>query len=83
MIDDLPKNIEIDGIIAVDQSIAQPDNLTPRYLRMLSAFVVRRSARGFTDDFQQANKGEVQLAIGIQVVAGLAGCHRDGFARVI
>jgi hypothetical protein len=47
------------------QPVAQSDNLRPRYLGVLSAFVGWSSVRGFTDDFQQSNEREVELAIGV------------------
>lgn len=67
----------------MDQSITQPNNLGPRYLAVLSAFVGWRSIRGFADDFQQSNKCEVELAIGVQVIARLSGSHRNRLPRVI
>ena len=52
---DLPENIEINGIVAMNQPITQSDDLAPWYLRILRAFVRRRPACGFPDDFEQPN----------------------------
>lgn len=51
----------------MNEPVAESDNFAPRYLRVLRAFTDRRSAGRFTDDFEQSDQREIQLAIDIQI----------------
>src|SRR5712692_9461235 len=83
LVQDLPEDVEIDGIVAVNETIAQRDNLTPRYLRILGTLVYWHSAGRLAHDFEEPNQGEIHFAIDVEIRAGLARNHRNSLSRVI
>ena len=66
---DLPKNIEIDFVIAMDQPISQADDLWPGHVRDARTLVFWNTVGRFANNLQQAHKCEVELPVGVQVCA--------------
>ncbi len=54
--DDVPKNVEVDGIVAVDEAVPQADHVRPRDLRTSASRPVGKPGRRFADDFQQPHE---------------------------
>ncbi len=54
--DNRPKDIQIDGEIAVDEPIPRPSNLLPGKLRSSVFGCLRYMFRGFAEDFQESYK---------------------------
>ena len=81
--DDLPEDIEIHGVVTVDESVPQADDLRPGDTGIAGALDLGHAAGGFADDFQQAHEGEVELAVGIEVGAGLAARHLHRLTGVV
>jgi hypothetical protein len=63
----LPKDVEVDEIVTVDQSVSKSDDLRPRYFRIRLAVFFRRPACGLADYFEESDQREVQLAIRVQI----------------
>jgi hypothetical protein len=58
VIDDLPEKIEIDEVIAVDQSIPQSHNLEPIY--MMRSLLIAVSVKGKNTSPADADEAELQ-----------------------
>jgi len=75
MSDNFPENVEIDGVISVNQPIAQTDYLRPRYRRMTSPCAWRYAAGSLTDNLKQTNQREVKFSVPVEVSPSLATYH--------
>lgn len=64
---DDPKDVEIDLIVAVDQSIPRSDDLTPRDSRVLDPDGLRNPASGLTDDLDETRQGECFGLMGFEL----------------
>jgi len=64
---DLPENIEIDFVIAMDQPISQADNLRPGDFGDAGALILGNTVCRLPNNLKQADKCEVELAVGVQV----------------
>src|SRR5712692_7513222 len=60
---DVPQDVEINGIVTVNQPIAQTHDYGPRNVGMAEAFFGGYPACRFADDLKQPDKGKVQLAV--------------------
>ena len=63
MLDCIPQNVEIYLVIAMDKTVSHPDDLGPRYPRILSAPLRANPSSRFTDDFNQTNQREFKHSV--------------------
>jgi hypothetical protein len=60
---DVPQDVEVNGIVTVNQPIAQTHDFGPRNVGMAEPFFGGYAACRFADDLKQPDKGKVQLAV--------------------
>src|SRR6266849_7763708 len=72
---DVPQDVEVNGIVTVNQPIAQTHDFGPRNVGMAEAFFGGYAACRFADDLKQPDKGKVQLAVTVEVAASSPGGH--------
>ncbi len=81
--DDLPENIEIECIVAMDQPIAQTNDLLQGNRGILLSDLRRDAVGCFSDDFQEPHQREVQEAIRVEISARSLPCQGNRLFRVI
>jgi len=54
--DDAPKDVEVHGIVPMDEAIPQTHDLRPRNGRMTGASLRRNPRRGLADDLEKPDK---------------------------
>jgi hypothetical protein len=81
--ENLPQNVEVDCVVAVDEAVAEPDDLWPRYIGVPGADFVRNATGGLAHDLEQLDKGKVELPVGVKVRARSACDHRLRFPGMV
>ena len=66
---DVPKDVEIDNVVPVDQAVSQANDVGPRNVRITIAGFRGKSGRRFANDFQQPDQRQVQQTIAVEVRA--------------
>ena len=80
---DLPNDVVVDIVVAVNQTVSQTDDRRPRNTRSAGLFLLRNAAGRFTDDLEQSDDRKSQEAIGIQI-APVTSLHEfDHFVRMV
>src|SRR5713226_4307505 len=72
---DVPKDVEVNGIVTVNQPNAQTHDFGPRNVGMAEAFFGGYAACRFADDLKQPDKGKVQLAVTVEFASSSPGGH--------
>jgi hypothetical protein len=62
LLNDIPQDIQIHGVIAVDQPIAQPNDFGPGYLPMSLLTSLRNPRRGLPDDLDDTRQARQSIS---------------------
>src|ERR1700722_1032186 len=79
----LPKDVQVDRVVTVNQPIAQSANLVPGDLRVLLPSLRRYAVGRLSEDLTELNEGQAQHSILIEVRAHPLLNQVGGFPRVI
>jgi len=71
----VPKDIQIDIKVRMDQTMSHPDDVCPRYQGKLFAGVFRDLARSFPDHFNRFEKSKYKLAVMLERASILTFCE--------
>ncbi len=80
---DLPEDIKINLIVAVDQPVSQAHDLRPGNFWEARAFFFGNPVGRLADNLKQAHQSKIEQAILIQVGAFSVLKQLDGFPRVV
>ncbi len=67
----------------MNQAVAEADDLGPRYLRVALAHFLGNAIGRLSNDFEQADEGEIELPVRIEVGSTSSPRHLDRLAGVI
>ena len=67
---DLPEDVEVNRIVAVNQAVPKTDELWPWDVRLEGLHLRGDAVRGLADDLQETHESKVEKAIIIQIGAG-------------
>jgi len=79
----LPKDININKIVSMNQAISHTNHLWPRNFTMLQLCFMGNPPCCFTDYFDQSYQSQLEHSIGTEVGSGFALQKGDGFTRII
>jgi hypothetical protein len=80
---DLPEDIKINLIVAVDQPVSQAHDLRPGNFWEARAFFFGNPVGRFADNLKQPNQSEIEQTVLIQVSAFSVLNQLDSFPRVV
>lgn len=80
---DLPKDVKVNLIVALDQPVSQAHDLRSRNLRKVRTLFLGYTVGRLANYLEQAHKSEIKQAVLIQVGAFSAVDHVDGLPRMV
>jgi hypothetical protein len=72
--DNLPEDIKIDRVVAVNEPVAQPYDLGPGDPGSLGPIFLGNAAGSFSDDLEQPDQRQLQQPVTVQILPGPALC---------